>query len=91
MQKFLNNIDKKFQSTIFKLEENPSDGRIDTSESYIFNRRVFRKDLSKETSTVQLTKIKLEEEPCKIENKQQEKIKKNKKKRRRKNKELFVS
>ena len=57
-KRFLNNIDKEI-GTIFNnilKAENPSDGKIDTSEVIYSTERSFRKDLSKETSTVQLTK-----------------------------------
>lgn len=57
-RRFLNNISNRLGEVfaeILKLQ-NPSDGKIDTSEVLYSVERNFRKELSKEISTVQLTK-----------------------------------
>lgn len=62
-KRFLNNISNRLGEVfaeILKLQ-NPSDGKIDTSEVLYSVERNFRKELSKEISTVQLTKGNLKE------------------------------
>lgn len=57
-KRFLNNISNiigKVFAEVLK-SQNPSDGKIDTSEVLYSMERNFRKELSKEISTVQLTK-----------------------------------
>lgn len=57
-KRFLNNIDARIGEIFeaFLKEKNPSDGKIDTSEVIYSTETSFRKELSKEISTVQLTK-----------------------------------
>ena len=57
-KRFLNNIDARIGEIFDALlkEKNPSDGKIDTSEVIYSTETNFRKELSKEISTVQLTK-----------------------------------
>lgn len=57
-KRFLNNIDARIGELFEALlkEKNPSDGKIDTSEVIYSTETNFRKELSKEISTVQLTK-----------------------------------
>lgn len=57
-KRFLNNIDNRIGEVFQALikEKNPADGKIDTSEVIYSTERNFRKELSKEISTVQLTK-----------------------------------
>lgn len=60
-KRFLNNISNiigKVFAEVLK-SQNPSDGKIDTSEVLYSMERNFRKELSKEISTVQLTKSNL--------------------------------
>lgn len=57
-KRFLNNIDARIGEIFDALlkEKNPSDGKIDTSEVIYSTETNFRKELSKDISTVQLTK-----------------------------------
>lgn len=57
-KRFINNIDRvmgEIFSGVIK-EKNPSDGKIDTSEVIYAKERSFKRDASKDVSTVQLTK-----------------------------------
>ena len=57
-KRFINNIDRvmgELFSGIIK-EENPSDGKIDTSEVIYAQERNFKRDVTKDVATVQLTK-----------------------------------
>ena len=57
-KRFLNNISNRLSEVFAGIlkARNPSDGKIDTSEVLYSTERSFRKELSKEISTVQLTK-----------------------------------
>lgn len=88
-KRFLNNIDKELGMIFNEIlkSKNPVDGKIDTSEVIYSTERSFRKELSKETSTVQLTKgnkdsgknlVKLKTNSKKNQKKKEEKEKKRK-------------
>ena len=88
-KRFLNNIDKELGVIFNEIlkSKNPVDGKIDTSEVIYSTERSFRKELSKETSTVQLTKgnkdseknlVKLKTNSKKNQKKKEEKEKKRK-------------
>lgn len=86
-KRFLNNIDARIGEIFDALlkEKNPSDGKIDTSEVIYSTETNFRKELSKEISTVHLTKG--DKESSKIITKVKTNSRKNKKQEKKDKKE----
>ena len=86
-KRFLNNIDAKIGEIFEALlkEKNPSDGKIDTSEVIFATETSFRKELSKEISTVKLSKG--DKDPTKTVTKVKANTKKNKSQEKKQKKE----
>lgn len=87
-KRFINNITKEIQAIVAALlkEANPADGAIDTSDLIYSVERNFKKELSKEISTVRLTKGNKEGEKTivKVKTKSRKNDKKKEKKKEKK-------
>ena len=89
-KRFLNNISNRLGEVFAGIlkARNPSDGKIDTSEVLYSTERSFRKELSKEISTVQLTKGNRESSKTVVKMKAKSRKNKTQERKKRKEKQL---